>query len=193
MSPQTLLLFTLLAGTVLLQSEPIRPSVTDLDGRAVDPLEASPGVRANVLVFLRTDCPIANRYAPEIERIRARFAPSGVKLWLVYLDAQEPPVRIRAHMAEYGLHATAIRDPGQHLVGRVGASATPEAAVFDYEAGVARLLYRGRLDDQYVAPGRRRPGPTRHDLVDAVEDTLAGRLRALRTAPAVGCLISDLR
>ena len=49
----------------------------DLQGRAVDPL-ANAEARLSVLVFLRSDCPISNRYAPEIRRLHARFAPRGV-------------------------------------------------------------------------------------------------------------------
>ena len=46
--------------------------VTDLDGDPVDPL--APDDRIDALVFVRTDCPISNRYAPELARIATRFA-----------------------------------------------------------------------------------------------------------------------
>jgi hypothetical protein len=39
-----------------------------------------------VLVFVRTDCPISNRYAPELRRLQDRFAPRGMAFWLVYPD-----------------------------------------------------------------------------------------------------------
>ncbi|MGC1581608.1 MAG: hypothetical protein WA766_09000, partial [Candidatus Acidiferrales bacterium] len=40
----------------------------DLNGKSVDPLKAAPG-KIVVLIFVRTDCPISNRYAPAIQRI----------------------------------------------------------------------------------------------------------------------------
>src|SRR5207249_9516148 len=39
-----------------------------------------------VFIFVSTDCPISNRYAPEIRRVEGKFAPAGVRFWLVYPD-----------------------------------------------------------------------------------------------------------
>src|SRR5207249_1979338 len=45
----------------------------DLEGHAVDPFRsASP--KGTVIFFVSTSCPISNRYAPEIRRMRARYA-----------------------------------------------------------------------------------------------------------------------
>ena len=33
-----------------------------------------------VLIFISTDCPISNRYAPEIKRLHDEFAPKGRSL-----------------------------------------------------------------------------------------------------------------
>jgi hypothetical protein len=49
------------------------PTGVDLAGKPVDPLRANPG-KPVVLVFIRTDCPISNRYAPTIQRISAQYA-----------------------------------------------------------------------------------------------------------------------
>jgi hypothetical protein len=42
-----------------------------------------------------------------------------------------------------------------------------------------------------VSLGLERPAPTRHDLEEALDDTLAGRPVRQATAPAVGCFIAD--
>lgn len=179
----------LLVGLTLAQT----PLVIDLDGNRVDPLRADGAVAATVLVFLRTDCPIANQAAPEIERARREFGERGVRFWLVYLDPHEPVSRIRKHLEEYALQAPALRDPEHSLVQLTGVTRTPEAALFVHGKGTARLVYRGRLDDRYLDFGRRRPRPTRYDLREAIAAALDGRLRTLRTTPAVGCEIADLR
>jgi hypothetical protein len=166
------------------------PSIRDLDGRAVDPLAIERG--ASVLVFVRTDCPIANRYAPEIRRIQEGFAARGVELWLVYADAAEPVEAIRAHLRAFDLPARALRDPGHVLVRKAGARVTPEAAVFVAGTGGVRLAYRGRIDDRYLAFDRMRPAPTTHDLEDALEAVLAGRPVQKETTPAIGCFLADL-
>ena len=170
-----------------------RSITTTLDGRAVDPLRAQDGIRATALIFTRTDCPIANQAAPEIERVRALFADRGVRLWLVYVDPQEPAARVRAHLREYGLRVQAIRDPDHALVRRVGVHVTPEAALFVYDRHMPRLVYRGRLDDRVVELGRQRPRATRFDLREAIEVALTRRTLPLVTTPAAGCEIADLR
>ena len=165
-------------------------SILDLDGRAVDPL-AIEG-RASVLVFVRTDCPISNRYAPEIRRLQERFAARGAAFWLVYADAAEPVEAIRAHLRAFDLPARALRDPGHVLVRKTGARVTPEAVVFVPGVGGARLVYRGRIDDRYLDFDRMRAAPTTHDLEDALEAVLAGKAVPREETPAVGCFLADV-
>ncbi len=166
-----------------------RLALEDLDGRPVDPLAGDPA--ATVALFTRSDCPISNRYAPEVNRLAERFVPRGVAFWLVYVDPAEPPAAIRRHLAAYGYaRAHAARDVRHALVRATGASVTPEAALF---ARDGRLVYRGRVDDRFPAYGKARAAAGRHDLERALEDTLAGRPVEVATTPAVGCLIGDLR
>src|SRR5436190_3763064 len=58
----------------------------DLDGRPVDPLAAT-NAAATVLIFVGCECPISNRYAPELRRLHDKFSPRGVRFWMVYPDA----------------------------------------------------------------------------------------------------------
>ena len=158
----------------------------DLDGNEVDPLRAG---TVSVFVFTRTDCPISNRYAPEIRRIYDRFEPQGVAFWLVYVDPDESAEVIRRHLADYAYPLPALRDTRHALVSLTGASVTPEAAVF---VGPGRMIYRGRIDDWYVDFGKSRTAATRHDLQDILQALLDGDDVEPSTAPAVGCFIADL-
>jgi hypothetical protein len=173
--------------------QPPHGGVTNLDGEAVDVLGSATGVRATVLIFLRTDCPLANQAAPEIARVREQFDGRGVRVWLVYVDPAQTGDEIRRHQDEYQLRTPAIRDPNHHLVRLSQAQVTPSAAVFVHENGGRRLVYRGRLDDRVAALGKVRPRATRFDLRDAVEAVLAGRAAALVSTRAIGCEIADLR
>ncbi len=166
-----------------------RVRVLDLSDRIVDPLDEA-GARAIVFIFTRTDCPIANRYAPAIQRLHRAFGPKGIAFRLVYLDAGESVQAIRTHLRTYGYEIPAVRDPGHVLVALTGARATPEVAVFTAER---RMVYRGRIDDRYVDLNRVRPSATRHDLREVLVALLAGTPVTPRTTDAVGCLISDLR
>lgn len=159
--------------------------LVDVDGKPVDPF-ARGGVEA--FVFVRSDCPIANRYAPELKRLDEAFARSEARLWLVYPDPMETAVSIRAHLEAFSLPTRALRDPRHTLVARAGVSVTPEAAVFDARGA---LVYQGRIDDRFPIYGAQRPATT-SELRSAVEATLAGKAFEPATTEAVGCYIADL-
>ena len=161
--------------------------VLDLDGRPVDPLAGEQ--LATVLIFVRADCPVSNRYAPELGRLHERFAHRGVAFFLVFPDPDVTPAAIERHREDYAIPFPALRDPHHALVDATGASVTPEAAVFDRRG---RLAYRGRIDDRWVSLGRQRPQPTRRDVAEVLDTLSAGKTLALRTTSAVGCFISDL-
>jgi AhpC/TSA family len=160
----------------------------NLDGKTVDPFKSSEG-RIVVLLFIRTDCPISNRYAPAIQKLHEQFH-GRANFWLVYPDADETAARIRAHAEEFHLSIQALRDVHRELVKRAHATITPESAVFD---STGKLVYHGRIDNWYEDFGRVRSVPTTHELGDAIRNTLNGNATAPDHADAVGCYISDLK
>lgn len=160
----------------------------DLDDRLVDPFATAANTKAAVFLFVSVDCPISNRYAPEVRRLHDKFARQGVAFSLVYPNPVEPVAAIRRHLAEYSYPMRALRDPRHDLVKVAGATITPEAAVFDRSG---RLLYHGRIDDRYVSLGLERPAATRHDLDEVLSDIVAGKPPRQQSAQAVGCFIAD--
>ena len=163
--------------------------VQALSGAPLDALQAPAGTKAIVFLFTSTDCPISNRYAPEIRRIAESFGSKGVVFRLVYPNPSEDAKAIRDHMTAYAYAGIAepVRDPKLALVKFVGATVTPEAAIV---AG-GRIVYRGRIDDRYVELGRERPSATRRDLFDALTAIVAGKPVPHAITQAVGCFISD--
>jgi hypothetical protein len=160
--------------------------VYDLDGKQVDPLSDRDGI--TVLVFASRECPISNRYAPELKRIALAKAGQGVRFWLVYADAHDDPAKIRAHAKAFDYGMRPLRDPQHVLVKRAGARVTPEVAVFTRTGAIA---YRGRIDDRYVRLGKEQPSAQTHDLEDALNAVLRGQAVRVPTTTAVGCAISD--
>ena len=156
-------------------------------GGEIDPFAT--GAAVSAFLFVRTDCPISNRYAPEVQRIHEAFAARGVEFWLVYPDPDETPDAIRRHVEEYRYPGRPVRDVRHALVRRTEATVTPEAAVFDRDG---ELVYAGRIDDRFVDFGKTRAEATRRDLIEALEATLAGKPVATPRTRAVGCFIPDL-
>lgn len=161
----------------------------DLSGRKVQPL-ARGGAKATVFVFVRTDCPISNAYAPEIQRLHAKFSRAGVALWLVYLDRDQSSAAIREHLAAFSLPWPALRDSKHELARLCRTRVTPEAAVF---SRTGQRVYHGRIDDRWAALGKRKPKATSHELEEAITATLDNRPAPRASAPAVGCAIADLQ
>lgn len=157
-----------------------------LDGRPADPFLAAPG-KPVVLVFVRTDCPISNRYAPMIQQISSHYA-AKIAFWLVYPSKSSSADKIREHEREYGYKLPALRDPQHALAAQAQVQVTPEAAVFDANH---RLIYHGRIDDLYQDFGHARHAASTHELDDAIQAALTGKA-APNNKPGVGCFIADL-
>jgi hypothetical protein len=176
-----------LALSSIAESAPQTP-LRDLENQIVDPFQVPSHAKAIVLLFTSTQCPISNRYAPEVRRLYEKFARRGVVFWLVYANPAESVDDIRAHVRAFSHPGRALRDPGHALVRLSGATVTPEAAVFDRGG---RIVYRGRIDDRYASLGVDRQAPTTHDLENALGAVLAGRPVPNPVTRAVGCFLVD--
>ena len=160
-------------------------TVPGLDGTMVSPLAPADGVEATVLLFVMTDCPISNRYAPEVRRLHDEFG-GAMRFWLVYADAQRPVDELREHRASFGYPFGALRDVDGALAALAGATVTPEAVVFD---AARRMVYRGRIDDRFVSFGVARRAPRTRDLHDRLRRLAAGETLTFSQTRAVGCYI----
>jgi Thioredoxin-like len=143
-----------------------------------------------VLIFVSADCPVSNRYAPEIKRLYEQFAPQGIRFRLVYPNPLDDQSVIAKHLQDYAYPQIAERDRNHALVKMAGVTITPEAAVFDKRQ---RLIYRGRIDDRFVELGRERPAATGHNLRNALTAVLAGKPVAPSRTQAIGCFIADMK
>lgn len=148
----------------------------------------APGTKPLALFFIRTDCPVANRYAPVMEHLYQTFHDQGIDFRLIYVERDLTAAQMEAHRREYGFTIPAVADPDHRFVQMAHAQMTPEAAVFVQ----GKLVYRGRIDDRYLDYGKTRPEASRHDLEDVLTAIVAGKKLRLRETKAFGCAIGDL-
>lgn len=163
-------------------------TVLDIDGGS-HALPAEQEAKATIVYFVTHDCPISNRYAPEIQRICAEHASSGVRCMLAYVDSTITAEAIREHRSTYGLDQPAVHDTNHELVRLAGATVTPEAALFDQRGGLA---YLGRIDNRYAALGTPRRQATERDLREALASVLSGAPVSTPRTQAVGCFIPSI-
>jgi thiol-disulfide isomerase/thioredoxin len=171
------------------QARATAPLGFDLQGKPVARL-APPGAKAVVLLFLATDCPISNRYVPEIQRLEKEFAGKPVVFWIVYPNATETEASVVRHQASYGIQGATLVRPQAGIIALAHPTVTPESVVLVPDNGAAegfRAAYVGRIDDRYVAFGKERPQATRHDLEDAITAVLNHQAVEPAGGPPIGC------
>jgi len=160
-------------------------SILDLKGSAHH-LGCRPERKALALVFLSTECPIANGYIPELNRLHARFESehSGVELYGVISSRSTTREQAAKHSEEYQPSFPVLFDASGDLAAELQPTHTPEAFVFDH---LGKLIYRGRIDDTYAGLGKRREKASQHDLADAISAAVNHKAPVAPQADPVGC------
>jgi peroxiredoxin len=148
------------------------------------------GHKAVLLIFVTTDCPVANSYVPEMNRIHEEYAPRGVLVLAVQAETTTPEPEVARYAKEYGYRFSLLLDPRQVLVGLTGAHVTPEAVVLSPDG---KVLYRGRIDNRVADFGKQRPEATERDVRDALDAVLAGKPVARPETKSIGCAINHVK
>ena len=140
--------------------------------------------------FVSHDCPISNYYSQEIRRICDSYGAQGLRCELVYVDPNLTDSAARKHAQEYA-HGTypKVVDRKHDLVRSLHATVTPQVVVVRADKSIA---YSGRIDNFYVALGRKRRVVTEHDLRDALDALVAGKPVEKPDTTPVGCFIPSL-
>jgi hypothetical protein len=162
-------------------------TVADIDGKSHALFASS--VKGTLLLFVLQDCPIANAYAPKLQRICDDYTGRGIAVYFVQVDPAATVETLRQHAQDYDLRGPILHDRAHELVRFTGASVTPQAVLYDQDG---QRVYSGRIDDQYVALGAKRPAAGQDDLVLALEALLEGKPIEPGETKAIGCYIADL-
>lgn len=146
--------------------------------------------KATVFFFIAAECPISNRYAPEIGRVSAEFTPSGFAFFAVHSDPDLQIGNARKHAFDYGYTFPVLLDPKQALAKKLGVTMTPTVVVVSAQGGV---LYRGRIDDRYIDFGRYRDAGIKPDLRIALQSVREGQPVAEPLTRTIGCALPGLQ
>ena len=157
----------------------------DLAGKSYS-FKASPDRKALVLIFVTTDCPIANSYLPALTRLQQTFQKRGFEFAMVHEGPNQTAIKLENHAKDFDVPFSIVMDAKHLIAKRVGATKTPEAFVFGREG---QVLYQGRIDDLHQAFGKKRSAATREDLRIALEEIEAGKNVSTNKTEAVGCSI----
>ena len=142
-----------------------------------------------ILIFLAPLCPICQNMTFDLRQLEQDYSYRSVEFVGVFPNASTTPAQIESFKDTYGLSMNMTQDTAGWAQA-LGAKWTPEVFVLDQRDSV---VYRGRINDRYFAPGKRKPKTKRRDLDAALRDCLAGRPVGDPVTDAVGCPIEGVR
>ncbi len=155
-------------------------SLPDVDGtdRALKSIKGKSGT---VLIFISVQCPVSNAYNERMSKLAADYKDKGIAVVGINSNSTEDAASAKAHAAEKGLNFTILKDAGNKIADKLGATRTPEVYFLDANN---KLVYHGRIDNS------QNPAAIEsNDLRQAIDATLAGKPVEKTEAKAFGCSI----
>lgn len=139
-----------------------------------------------VVVFLFTECPIANAYLHRLNELADLCKSADVGFVGVYSNDSDTLVKAVRHRKEYQLHFPTVTDPHARLAKSLHATHTPEAVVLGPDG---KTVYQGRIDDRFAKRGGSRRPVVQEDLHDALDSLIRHQPIAVAKTEPVGCPI----
>ena len=152
----------------------------DTDG-AEHSLKSLAGKNGAVLIFIATKCPVSNAYNDRMEKLAQDYKAKGINVIGINSNNTEPASEVKSHAGEKHLTFTILKDDGNKIADRLGATRTPEAYVIDASG---KLVYHGRIDN-----AQNTANITSSDLRDALDEMLGGKPITKTGGAAFGCNI----
>ena len=144
-------------------------------------LKSLAGKNGTVLLFIAVQCPVSNAYNERMAKLAEDYKAKGIAVIGINSNAAEDAAAVKAHAEQNKLSFTILKDPGNKIADKLGASVTPEAYFLD---GNNKLLYHGRIDN-----ARNAAQLETSDLRNALDAALAGKTIEKTEAKAFGCSI----
>ncbi len=144
-------------------------------------LKSLAGKKGTVLLFVSVQCPVSNAYNERMEKLAQDYKAKGIAVIGINSNVKEDVASVKTHAETNRFTFPVLKDPGNKIADRLGATVTPEAYFVDPSN---KLLYHGRIDnsrngDQIDSP----------DLRNAIDASLAGKPIEKTEAKAFGCSI----
>ena len=147
-----------------------------------------PEGQAVALVFLGQECPISRRFIPKLNELAAQSRAMNIHFMGVFSDHWATLASSKDFRDSYEIKFPLLLDEGQSLAKTLQPIAKPEAFVIN-EDGVQ--VYRGRIDDRFIAIGRLKKVFNQHDLQNAMVAVKENKIPEVTHTKAVGCFYGD--
>ena len=155
-------------------------TLPDADNKAHS-LKSLAGKNGTVLLFVSVQCPVSNAYNERMAKLAEDYKAKGIAVIGINSNVAEDTAAVKAHAAEHKLAFPILKDAGNKIADKLGATVTPEAYFLDTNN---KLIYHGRIDNA------RNPAQLEtSDLRNALDAALGGKTIDKAEAKAFGCSI----
>jgi peroxiredoxin len=144
-------------------------------------LKSLAGKNGTVLLFISVQCPVSNAYNERMEKLAQDYKAKGINVIGINSNVAEDAASVKGHAADNKLSFPILKDPGNKVADKLGATVTPEAYFLDASN---KLIYHGRIDN-----ARNAAEIQSNDLRNAMDAALAGKAVEKAEAKAFGCSI----
>ena len=132
-----------------------------------------------VLLFLSTQCPVANQYIPRLNRLHETYPDT--ELFGIYSNQEDSVDIIAQHVQKMKITFPVVKDFDSKLAQQIGASMTPQAFLIDRHG---EICYFGSIDDNRYSNRVKNTY-----LVSAIEEMLEGKKILIPKTQSFGCTI----
>jgi peroxiredoxin len=147
------------------------------------------GKKAVAVIFFATRCPYSNAFNHVMADLANEYESRGVAFIGINANKTEPVTEVAEHARAHGLDFLILKDEGNQIADRLGASVTPEVFLLDNQW---TLRYHGALGNSHQPTTN--PDKTNGDEVRAAFDAvLAGTPVSTTETKAFGCTIKRVK
>ncbi len=146
------------------------------------------GKKAVAVIFIATRCPYSNAFNHVMANLAREYEARGVAVVGINANKTEPASEVADHARTHGLNFLILKDLGNVIANRLGASVTPEVFLLDSNWV---LRYHGALGNSHQ-PTTNPEMATDEEARPALKAVLSGQQAALTETRAFGCTIKRM-
>lgn len=143
------------------------------------------GKKAVAVIFIATKCPYSNAFNQVMANLAQEYENKGVAVVGINANKTEPAAEVAEHAQAHNLGFPVLKDDGNVIADRLGASVTPEVFLLDSNW---TLRYHGALGNS-ARPTTKAADASDAEVRPALDAVLSGQTVPQPETKAFGCTI----
>ena len=140
-----------------------------------------------VYFFLLDECRICQEMTPYINQIYDNYHQEFSFVGL-FPNFSSTPEGIETFKSKYKVIMPLLSDHLKIFAHKLGATIMPEVVVYNHTKD--KIVYKGKINDLYYAPGKRKHHIKDETLINVLTKITAGEKYNFQNTQAVGCFIN---